>query len=145
MQIPTTIRARWLRPACWTIAVASLIVFGIATANGPGPHPGLLDYVGTAASGVIFALAFLRGARLRIEVDQSGITIFNFWKTRVVQWDEIAECRADYYGIKILQADGTTTTASAIGKPNWSKWLHRSTRADEVAAWLQAEANRRRT
>ncbi len=89
------------------------------------------------------AAGFVRGTRMRIEIADDGVTVFNYIGTRRVAWTEITEVTADYYGLRLLLANGQIVTASGLAKPNWAAWLNRRTKVDDVADLIRAEVERR--
>lgn len=125
-------------------AVGSILGFGVTAASGPGPDPGPLDYIGTALYGIAFAAGFLRGTRMRVEVAEEGITIFNYLSTRRAAWEEIVAVTADYYGLRVVLANHEVITASGLARPNWAAWLRRRTKVDDVVEVIQEELARRR-
>ena len=104
------------------------------------PPEGILDRYYAVAQGLILAASALRATRLRIELDEDGVTAFNFFSTMRISWTEIVDVRATYFGLAIALADGRTLTATAVPRPDVS-WR---TKADDVADYLRFEALRRR-
>jgi hypothetical protein len=120
-------------------------MFGATAISGPGPNPGPVDYIGTAVFGIVLGLGFLRGTRMRVELDDEGVTVFNYFSTRRVDRGALVDASADYGGLRLICADASVVTAATLGKPNWATWLHRRTQADErvdvVRRWIAGRRN----
>jgi hypothetical protein len=138
------LRPRWLVAFCWLAAVGFLALSGAVTASGPGPDPGPIDYIGTAAFGIVVSLVFLRAARMRVELDDRGVTVFGLFTTKFLPWSELAGVSADYGGLRLVRTDGNVVTAGTMGKPNWATWLHREAPADEWVATISYQLSMRR-
>ena len=138
------LRSRWLVAFCWIAAVGFLVLSGAVTASGPGPDPGPIDYIGTAAFGIVVSLVFLRAARMRVELDDRGITVFGLFTTKFLPWSELAGVSADYGGLRLIRTDGTVVTAGSMGKPNWATWLHREAPADGWVAVITYQLSKHR-
>ena len=110
--------------ACSAVAWTAVLVAG------PGPDPGLGDYIFAALFGVVMSLAFFRGTRMRIELTEAGVRLYRYWDTRFVPWGEIRDVAVGYSGLSIIRKDGTSVATVALGKSNWSKWTHTRTAAD---------------
>ena len=138
-----TFRSIPLTVFTWLAAAASILGFGSTAVSGPGPDPGPVDYVGTVLFGVVMAVGFVRGTRMRIEVAEDGVTVFNYLSTRRVAWGDIVIVTVDYYGLRLALADGEVVTASGLAKPNWARWLRRRTKVDDAAEVIREEVARR--
>lgn len=138
-----TFRSTILVAFMWLAAAGSIVIFGATAFSGPGPDPGPVDYVGTLLFGVVMAAGFLRGTRMRIEVAQDGVTVFNYLSTRRVAWEDVVDVTADYYGLRLVLANGEVVTASGIAKPNWAVWLRRRTKVDDVVDVIREYVARR--
>jgi hypothetical protein len=127
----------------WVGAVGSVVVLSATAIGGPGPHPTAVDYVGTSVFGLLMGLGFVRGVRMRVELDEAGVTAYNYVTTRRVPWHELAAVDADYVGLRLVRNDGSVVTATGVGKPNWATWLHRRVLADDAVDRIRLELARR--
>jgi hypothetical protein len=82
--------------------------------------------------------------RPRTQAGPHGISLRRGWRTTQVTWSEISRCTAGYSGITITRLDGSYVIAPVPQKSNLSRWLRRTSEADEVAAYLQQRARRYR-
>ena len=71
----------------WMLVVGSPMLFIWGGAVAPGSL--LPNLAISSGFGVISALFFSRIARLRVEVDEAGVRVYNFIATRHLNWDEI--------------------------------------------------------
>jgi Bacterial PH domain len=108
------LRPRSLVAFCWIAAVGCLAVFGAIALSGPGPDSGPIDYIGTAAFGIIASLVFLRATRVRVELDDRGITVFRVFTTEFLLWSDLADVSADYGGLRLVRNDGHVVTAGSM-------------------------------
>lgn len=69
-----------------------------------------------------------------IALTPDGVIVQNRLTKRSVPYAAIAEVESGFYGLRLVTKDHDVVTAWAVQKSNASKWTHRSTRADEVAA-----------
>jgi hypothetical protein len=134
-----TIRARFYIALLWFSSITTPVALVAVAIAGPGPHPGSLDRIGAVAFGVAGGALFVRGTRMRLELDDAGITIYGYFLTRKVRWSDIAAVRADYGGLRVVTKDGEIVTAVSLGKSNWSSWLKVRTRADRIVDQLRDE------
>jgi Bacterial PH domain len=140
----TVLRAWFVVALCWVGAIGSLVAFGAIAISGPGPNPGPIDYLTTIAFGVISSLLFLRATRMRVEVDDHGVTVCRIFTTVSIPWDELADVSVDYGGLRLMRSDGTVVTAGSMGKPSWASWFHRGDAADERVDLITYEMARHR-
>jgi hypothetical protein len=113
---PIILRARWLVAACWIAAVVFLLLFVAIAVAGSGPDPGPVDYLGTVTLGVIVSLVCLRATRMRVELNDRGITVFHWFTTEFVPWVDVADVSVDYGGLQLIRTDGDVVTAGSMGK-----------------------------
>src|SRR6266545_4768251 len=109
------LRSRGMHVLIWVGVVASIVGFTAATVSGPGPNPGLADYVGMAVFGAAVTLLFLRATRMRVELADGGVTVYRLFTTRRVTWQDISDVRVDYYGLHIVCRDGAVVSAGSMG------------------------------
>ena len=77
--------------------------------------------------------------RPALTADDAGVTVRNPFSTKRVGYGEIMRCITGYYGITIRTRSGAVV-AWAVQKSNLTTWLHRRTRADEVARVIEQRA-----
>ena len=88
---------------------------------------------------LLFATA-LRALRLRVEADDHGLWLFNYFSTKHVPWSEITHVEAGYFGLEISCTGERRVLATGVTRTD-VPW---QTKADRVARYLSSEANRRR-
>ena len=138
MSKPVVLRSHGIYVLNW-LGVAGLIVgFAAVAVSGPGPNPGLVDYVGVAVFGAVVALLFLRATRMRVELADSGVTVYRLLTTQQVAWEDISDVRVDYFGLHIVCRSGVVVSAGSMGKSNWSTWRGTRTSADSRVDQLRA-------
>jgi hypothetical protein len=64
-------------------------------------------------------------------------------RRRSIPLAQIAGVTTGYYGIAITTNESKTYTASVVQKNNYSRWLGRRTRADDVADAIRSAAGLR--
>ena len=134
--------ARW---AGWASVIAGLVtplavsVYSFATMGWQGATA-LPSFV----LGGLFALGGWRFALVpQITADESGIVVDNPFGRTVVSWDDVADVVPGYGGLAVRRRGGRAVVAWAVQKANASKWIHKRTRADEVAEALLRMADER--
>ncbi|MFD0783493.1 PH domain-containing protein [Micromonospora azadirachtae] len=80
----------------------------------------------------------------RLTAGPEGLVLRSQWRTSRVPWAAVVRCDPGYYGIVITCTDGSRVVAPAPQKSNLSRWLGRSTRADDVADYLERRAREHR-
>ncbi|MFI6257892.1 hypothetical protein ACIBCL_17570 [Micromonospora zamorensis] len=76
----------------------------------------------------------------RLSAGPEGLILHSQWRTVHVPWSAVVRCDPGYHGIAITCADGSRVMAPAPQKSNLSRWLGRTTRADDVADYLEQRA-----
>jgi hypothetical protein len=125
----------------WAVITASVVAIVVALASAlrygdavSGLWDSLLPWV--AGAGTPAFLIWRLGTHPAIIATPREVIVRNPWSTYALPWEEIRECSASYYGIGITGRRGGEVYAWAVPKWNLSIWLHRRTRADEVADFL---------
>jgi hypothetical protein len=108
------------------------VMIGMVAVNGPGPDPGPGDYIGTSIFGLLVAVAFWRAGRIRIEVDDSGVTVVSYFRTAHVAWTDIARFTADYF-FTVTRTDGSILRSAVLGKARWRLYADKRGPSDTVA------------
>ena len=112
------------------LALLLAVTFTAAPPSATGYLPAAVLWVLTAVT----AIGVWRGAfRPSITCTPTGLHIRNPGSEAFVPWADIHTVTPGYYGIAIKERTGDVVTAWAVQKPNWATWLHRRTRADDVA------------
>ena len=141
-ELPVTLRDPVYSIGGWVVGVGLFLMFGFVALSGPGPDPGLSDYVVTMVFGVVGALALFRATRMRMELDDDGATVVGYFRTRRIAWKDVARVEVDYRGLRLVATDGRVLTAVCLGKSNWSRWLHVETLADRATERVRWEVQR---
>lgn len=66
------------------------------------------------------------------------VTIQNRSSKVSVNYSQIRQVRAGYYGLTFILADGRRITAWAVQKSNWARWFRTPARADAVVDAITA-------
>ena len=111
----------------------------------------LLMRGGPEASSEILGGAFLvcwavfnrQLARVRVDVDESGLRIVNLVHSESVPWCAVRQFRVGwaYFGITLDLTDGRSMRINAIQKSNWASMNGTITRADRIVADWNAFAH----
>lgn len=88
-------------------------------------------------------LVLLRGARLRVRVDEAGVTAFSLVRTHRVPWPELVGAVADGRGLVLLRADEAPVLVQSLGQTALARWLRPGTQGTDVADALNEELERR--
>jgi hypothetical protein len=120
-----------------TFAVVGVVVAVVFVAIGQ-----FADAATALAYAAMFGVPFFLGGwryglHPRIVADDSGVLVRNAWRDCFVPWSEVCDARAGYTGITIATSTRGVVTAWAVQKSNLAGWLHRRTRADDVANFLR--------
>ena len=107
-----------------------------ASVRDPGPTAGVLLF------GVVISLGFLRSTRVRVVLDDRGVTVYRLVTTEFVPWSDLAAVNVDYGGLRLLRSDGGTVTAASMGKPNWATWLNRRVAPDDWVDVIRGEMSK---
>ena len=100
----------------------------------------LLVAVGSAA--LALGLWFPLAQRPRIVLEPPKVTVVNPAGTQVVRLADLDRAEAGPAGVDLKLRDGTTVTAWAVQRANWSPRRGSRPRADSVAAAINAAADR---
>jgi hypothetical protein len=138
------LRSRPIVLFCWMFGVGMIAAFLAVAASGPGPDPGPADYVVTLVVGAVLSLPFLRATRMKVVLNDQGVTVFRILSTESIPWSELSDVSVDYGGLRLLRVDHQVVTAASMGKPNWATWLHRRVTADERVEIIRHEMLRHR-
>lgn len=110
-----TLRPLWARRVL--LPLCALIVLACAGAAVVVPHPfGPVDRALIIALGVVLAAALFRLASVRIETDDSGLTVVNYLTRRRLEWAEVIDLRlapGDPWLVLDL-TDGSTLPAMGV-------------------------------
>ncbi|MCA1707344.1 MAG: hypothetical protein LC808_30390 [Actinobacteria bacterium] len=118
------------------IAFTTYVIY--LTASTPGYD--VVSRILPIAGWLAMLLTLLRATRFRIEIDRDGLDIFNFFSPQHVDFSEILDAAATFYGIRLSLTSGETVTGRGITRPN-VPW---ETKADRVADYINSEARKRR-
>jgi hypothetical protein len=141
---PIVLRARSLVAFGWVATAGCIVAFLALAISGPGPNPDAGDRIGTLVLGIALSLGFSRGTRMRVVMNDSGVTVYHLFRTESVPWVDLADADVDYGGLRLIRTDGQVLTARSMGKPNWATWMGRTVPADDRAEMVRQEIARRR-
>ena len=132
---------RWARAGAWALGgVGGLVALaGLAAAVGGEVRTGLVT---AAVFGLFPVVAWRWGTHPQLAATDDGVEARNPLRTALVPWADVERCVPSSLGLVIERREGTgrPVVAWAVQKPNVARWLGRRTRADEVAAALEAQA-----
>jgi hypothetical protein len=98
-----------------------------------------------AAVPVLFALGGWRlGLHPSLRATADGVVIRNPFRRLVVPWNQVEGALPGSRGIIVLRTDRSPVKAWAVQKANWSHFLGKRRRADDVAEYLTRCAKLRR-
>lgn len=97
--------------------------------------------VGTAAlvvvvNGVVAAAAWRWSGYPLVAASDAGLTIRNPLRTLVIPWHDIVGARASSLGLTVAVASGEQVVAWAVTRSTLATWLGRTSRSDEVIAYV---------
>ncbi len=92
---------------------------------------------------LVVAIVLLRGTRLRVRVDEVGVTAFTLVRTQRVGWDDLAGAVADRRGLVLLRASGPPVLVQSLGRSVLARRLRAGAQGPDVAAALNDEVHRR--
>ena len=127
---------RAARAAGWVFVLGGIAV-GVSLA---GHHR--LDLAALAA---LFAVGGWRfGLHPSLAATAEGVVIRNPFRRIVVPWRQVEGALPGSRGVIVLRTDRRPVKAWAVQKANWSHFLGKRRRADDVAEYLIRSAKRRR-
>jgi hypothetical protein len=133
---PDVLRNEALVNGCWLGLVVSIVLTPILAATSPD----LGAMIALGVIGVVSALGFYRGTRVRVEMTEKGLDVHKLFGTERVVWHDVSDVSVDYYGLHIKRVDGQVVTAGSMGKPNRAAWLRKEVSADRWANRIEARA-----
>jgi Bacterial PH domain len=127
--------AGWVAVVGFPIVLVAVVASQLVAGNGePVAALGAMLFFAPLP---IFAWLFV--LRPWLSADDQGVTVRNPLSVRRLAYQDIIDVRPGYWGIAMRTQSGVVI-ASAVQKANASKWLHRQTRADQVAKLIQDRA-----
>lgn len=113
------------------------LALGITLGGGaPGGAVALIWWSGLLLVPWVWRWAFVPYVALKAD----GVFIQNRITSKFVPYPEITRVSGGYYGLTLRTSRGDVVIAWAVQKSNLARWLHRQTRADEVAQAIVARA-----
>lgn len=134
------LRSDALVNCCWVAVVAWIVLTPILAFTAPD----LGSAIAIGVIGLVSALGFYRGTRMRVEMTDDGLEVHKLFGTEFVAWQDISDVTVDYGGLHIEQDDGQVVTAGSMGKPNWASWAGKDVAADRRARQIEARAAAKR-
>jgi hypothetical protein len=133
----------WLAVAVGVISVVLCSVGGLVQAVQGDLEALWVGFALAALFGLTFGVTGWRfGLRPRIMAEVDGVSVRNPGAETFVPWVRVVHASAGYSGITIRTSDGEVT-AWAVQKSNLARWLHRGTRADDVADFINRHGEHR--
>lgn len=96
-----------------------------------------------AAGGIVGCVLYARAARMRLDVDDEGVTVVGLFRTRPVPWADVVGVVAGYEGLRVLVAEGRGPVLHSISRTRRAVTLGVPCWADAVAERLTEEARAR--
>lgn len=125
------------------ITVSALIIL-VATSSFAEPDTDRTGPAIATAFGIVVALTLWRaGIHPSVTATDVGVVIRNPLETVTVPWDDLVQAQAGHAGVTISRLSAPPATIWAVQKANLSAWRGTQTRADAVAATIQALASAR--
>lgn len=122
-------------------AVALLFLLLVLVDTGASPRGGSATELYVIA--LVLAAVLLRATRLRVRVDDEGVTACTLVRTQRVPWSDLVGAVADRRGLVLLRAEGPPVLVQSLGQTALARWLRPGTQGRDVAAALEAEVARR--
>lgn len=135
--------SRLTRRFLWLFIGFMLVMGAVFVAAGSADGPtGLMLGLGVAVllAGLPAFVALRAIRRLRIVDDGTDLVLVSLMSVRRIPWSDVVGATPGYAGITVLLRSGDTALSGAVQKSNIAAWLHRSTRADEVADYIGQRA-----
>jgi hypothetical protein len=106
--------------------------------SGPGPEPRWDDYLAlTAICLPSVLLALWSTTRWFVDITDQGITVGHLRYSTAIPWPQVVGVTADYWGLRISNAEGQVVTARMFGRPKWRDFgITRLSTAENLAAHL---------
>jgi hypothetical protein len=86
--------------------------------------------------GALWILIFLRMRRMRIEIFDTGIVVYNYLETVSVRFEHWVKCSAALHGLEIRTDNHSPVVAPGFGTPSWGPRLYQRSMADDIAEHL---------
>lgn len=91
---------------------------------------------------LVTAVALLRATRLRVRIDDAGVTAYTLIRTRRVPWEDLAGVAADARGLVLLRVDGPPVLVQSLGETAPARILRPRTSGTAVAEAIDDERAR---
>lgn len=122
-------------------AFAVLFLLLVLADRGASPRGGSATELYVIA--LVLGAALLRATRLRVRVDDEGVTACTLVRTHRVPWSDLVGAVADRRGLVLLRAEAPPVLVQSLGQTALARWLRPGTQGADVAAALDAELARR--
>ena len=121
----------------WVITgvAALLAASALATALGGDVAAGAAALV-VVVNAVVAVAAWRWSGYPFVAASDDGLTIRNPLRTLVVPWHDIVGARASSLGLTVAVASGEQVVAWAVTRSTLATWLGRTSRSDEVIAYV---------
>lgn len=140
---PRTFRNLPLVVACGIAggAMAVLFVLLVVADRGASPRGGSATELYVIA--LVVAAVLLRATRLRVRVDDAGVSAFTLVRTQRVPWEALSGVVADQRGLVLLRAEGPPVLVQSLGQTSLARFLRPHTGGAAVAEAIEEERSRR--
>lgn len=139
---PRTYRNLPLVAFCAAAGGTFLVLFVLLLVAGPGRSPTGGSATELYLIGLVLGAALLRGARIRVRLDDHGVTAYSLLRTHRVPWDEVVGAAADSRGLVVLRAQGPAVLILSLGQTALAPRLRPAAQGDAIAEAINAAAAR---
>lgn len=140
---PRTYRNLPLVAASGVVGGVFVVLFVLLAVGDAGASPSGGSATELYLISAVLALVLLRGARLRVRVDDTSVTAFSLVRTHRIPWAELVGAVADERGLVLLSANGAPVLVQSLGQTSVARWLRPRTQGTDVAVALNQELERR--
>ncbi|CAN5492652.1 hypothetical protein BH24ACT4_BH24ACT4_17760 [soil metagenome] len=140
---PRTYRNLPLVAASGILGGVFVVLFVLLAVGDAGASPSGGSATELYLISAVVALVLLRGARLRVRVDDGGVTAYSLVRTHRIPWEELVGAVADAKGLVLLPATGAPVLVQSLGQTALARWLRPRTQGTDVADALNEERERR--
>lgn len=132
---PSVWRTSGWQRALWVIVALAAVGLGASIVSISASEGSALEALAFVAVCFFVPAAFgLRYAfRARVELTEAELVIITTLSARRIPWAAVETALPEYSGVRVYLKDGRSIVAGAVQKSNVSKWLGRTTRADDLA------------
>ncbi|HXH56499.1 PH domain-containing protein [Iamia sp.] len=142
---PRTYRNVALVAFCGAAGCAFLVLFVLLLVADPGRSPSGGSATELYLIGLGLGAVLLRGARIRVRLDDGGVTVYSLLRTHRVPWDQVVGAVADSRGLVVLRAEGRAVLVQSLGQTALASRLRPAAQGDAIAEAIDDAAAAART